>query len=467
MSSSSYKKRGWSLQSLQIQSMAKLVARVFALAVAIPVILAQSPVYGQCGGIGWTGATTCAAGSVCTYENDYYSQCVPTTSTTSSSKTSTTTSKTTSTTSTTKTTTTTSKTTTTTTSSPSGTACTVTAIAALASATAACTNIVISNLAVPSSTTLNLSKLKTGTTVTFTGTTTFAYTDWDDDLIEIGGEDITIIGAAGSIIDGNGQAWWDGQGSNGGVTKPDHFIVLKTTGTSLLQNLHIQNWPVHCFEITSASGTTITGLTLDNSAGNAPNSASDGDPAGHNTDGFDVSGSTNILITNSTVYNQDDCVAVTSGTNITVSNMVCDGGHGLSIGSVGGKSDNTVTDVFFSNSIVRNSQNGARIKTNADTTGTVTNVQYTNIQVSNISVYGIDVQQDYLNGGPTGDPTNGVILTDIIMTNITGTAAKGAQNYYILCGSGSCSDFTFNNIDITGGSDDSCNYTPSGNFKCT
>jgi polygalacturonase len=167
--------------------------------------------------------------------------------------------------------------------------------------------------------------------------------------------------------------------------------------------LHIQNWPVHCFEITSASGTTITGLTLDNSAGNAPNSASDGLPAAHNSDGFDVSGSTNIIIENTTVLNQDDCVAVTSGTNITVQNMVCDGGHGLSIGSIGGKSKNDVLNVLFTNSIVRNSENGARIKTNSGTTGSVTNVEWSNIQVSNISDYGIDVQQDYLNGGPTGE----------------------------------------------------------------
>ncbi|KAI0796064.1 glycosyl hydrolase family 61-domain-containing protein [Abortiporus biennis] len=31
--------------------------------------------YGQCGGIGWTGATTCVSGSTCTVLNDYYSQC--------------------------------------------------------------------------------------------------------------------------------------------------------------------------------------------------------------------------------------------------------------------------------------------------------------------------------------------------------------------------------------------------------
>jgi len=34
--------------------------------------------YGQCGGIGWTGATACASGFVCTMQNAYYSQCIPT-----------------------------------------------------------------------------------------------------------------------------------------------------------------------------------------------------------------------------------------------------------------------------------------------------------------------------------------------------------------------------------------------------
>ncbi|KZV91660.1 acetyl xylan esterase [Exidia glandulosa HHB12029] len=33
------------------------------------------PLWGQCGGIGFTGPTTCAAPSVCQYVNDWYSQC--------------------------------------------------------------------------------------------------------------------------------------------------------------------------------------------------------------------------------------------------------------------------------------------------------------------------------------------------------------------------------------------------------
>ncbi|KAF4574378.1 Endoglucanase EG-II [Pleurotus pulmonarius] len=38
---------------------------------------AQSRLYGQCGGVGWSGATTCVTGAVCSALNDYYSQCIP------------------------------------------------------------------------------------------------------------------------------------------------------------------------------------------------------------------------------------------------------------------------------------------------------------------------------------------------------------------------------------------------------
>jgi endoglucanase len=38
---------------------------------------AQQTLYGQCGGIGWSGPTTCVDGAVCVRSGDYYSQCVP------------------------------------------------------------------------------------------------------------------------------------------------------------------------------------------------------------------------------------------------------------------------------------------------------------------------------------------------------------------------------------------------------
>ncbi|KAI5121415.1 hypothetical protein M0805_003187 [Coniferiporia weirii] len=54
-----------------------LLSRLGASALLISAVAAQQSLYGQCGGIGWTGATTCVAGSVCTELNDYYFQCLP------------------------------------------------------------------------------------------------------------------------------------------------------------------------------------------------------------------------------------------------------------------------------------------------------------------------------------------------------------------------------------------------------
>lgn len=95
-----------------------------------------------------------------------------------------------------------------------------------------------------------------------------------------------------------------------------------------------------------------------------------------------------------------------------------------------------------------------------------TSISYTNISLKNISIYGIDIQQDYLNGGPTGNPSNGVIIKNITMSNISGTVQADAKDYYILCGEGSCSDFEFENVHVTGGSNSSCNVVPEGNFVC-
>jgi polygalacturonase len=121
--------------------------------------------------------------------------------------------------------------------------------------------------------------------------------------------------------------------------RPNHFIaVKKALGNSIIKDLYILNFPVHCFYITGSQGLVLENITLNNVAGDKPNAKSGGIPAGHNTDGFGIASSDNIILRNSRVWNQDDCVAITSGNNITVSDMYCYGGHGLSIGSVGGKS---------------------------------------------------------------------------------------------------------------------------------
>ncbi len=126
--------------------------------------------------------------------------------------------------------------------------------------------------------------------------------------------------------------------------------------------------------------------------------------AAHNTDGYEFSSTNSDTSLPSTtapnlspsspinvVFNEDDCVAITSGIDITARELTLgaaasalyfgrDGGHGLSIGSVGGKSDDAVQGVTFRDSTIVNSQDGCKIKTTSETTGSVDRVTHENIQ---------------------------------------------------------------------------------------
>ena len=97
--------------------------------------------------------------------------------------------------------------------------CYVTEYSAIPAATASCTAITLDGITVPGNSTIDLSNLKKNTKVTFKGTTFWEYFDANYPFIKVGGTDIEITAAEGAVLDGNGQSWWDGLGSNGGIAK--------------------------------------------------------------------------------------------------------------------------------------------------------------------------------------------------------------------------------------------------------
>lgn len=88
---------------------------------------------------------------------------------------------------------------------------------------------------------------------------------------------------------------------------------------------------------------------------------------------------------------------------------------------------------------------------------------FNDIQLSGITNYGVVIEQDYENGSPTGNPTTGVPITDLTVQQASGSIESDATPVYILCGDGSCSDWTWSNVDVTGGESSSkCKNVPSG-----
>ena len=99
-------------------------------------------------------------------------------------------------------------------------ACNIKTFDQVAGVIANCTNIAITDLSVPGNTTLDLTKLKPNSTVTFYGRTVWEYIyGANSDLMKIKGSNITLQGAPCSVLDGQGQFFWDGIGTNGGVPK--------------------------------------------------------------------------------------------------------------------------------------------------------------------------------------------------------------------------------------------------------
>ena len=80
--------------------------------------------------------------------------------------------------------------------------------------------ITFQDIKTPTNRTIDLSRLQPNTVVTFAGLTTFAFTNSSSlNPILLGGQNVTITSIPGAVIDGNGQAYWDGLGSNGRLPK--------------------------------------------------------------------------------------------------------------------------------------------------------------------------------------------------------------------------------------------------------
>ncbi|XP_057668029.1 polygalacturonase-like [Diorhabda carinulata] len=318
-----------------------------------------------------------------------------------------------------------------------------------------CTDIIISNLLVPGGETLNLNLTK-GTKVTFEGVTTFEVAYWNGFLVEFSGEGVYVEGAPGSILYARGEEYWDGQGGSGGVKKPK-FVHITTTGGSVFKNLYLLNCPFFCLNV-HASDLTISGWVIDVVAGNTR--------GGLNTDGLGVGYGRNILIENSIVLNQDDCIVVNGGSDMVFRNIQCYGTHGLSM-SVGNlanedEDEGVLKNITFTDCLVADGLYGIHLKTKKGH-ALITDVTYQNIALSGIQEDGIYINQDY---GDIGNLSALIEITDLKMINIYGSVqGELTRPVHIVCNENKCSNWTWSDINILGSGSSYCNFIPSG-FSC-
>jgi len=314
--------------------------------------------------------------------------------------------------------------------------CTVNSVASAADLSS-CTDVIIEAFTVPSGSTVTIAAAS-GATITQTGDITFAKTTSSGPLLTFDTDNVNYNGGDHNI-NGNGADYWDGQGTNGGVAKPHPFIKLKGYGT--FQDVTVLNSPAQAVSVGTTSTSVIEGITVNNAAGNT-------NSLGANTDGFDISAS-DVTLSKNVVTNQDDCVAINSGSSITIEDMTCTGSHGISIGSIA--SGKTVSGVTIARNTITGGLYGLRIKMDADATGaSVSDVTYTSNTVSGISDYGVLITQSY----PDEDGTPGTSspISGISFNLGETTVSVDSSAYTVVVDCGDCTGtWNFADLSASGG----------------
>ncbi|XP_073304367.1 exopolygalacturonase-like [Primulina huaijiensis] len=162
-----------------------------------------------------------------------------------------------------------------------------------------------------------------------------------------------VVVNGGGTINGRGDSLWEfSGGSKDGPCLPVS-LVFESVENSTMHNLNFVNSMGFHVKVTDSSSVALWNLTI-TAPGSSPN-----------TDGIHLSSSVNVNITDSTIGTGDDCISVGQGTeNIFISGITCGPGHGISIGSLGKRPDETsLKGISITNCTLTGTTNGARIKT--------------------------------------------------------------------------------------------------------
>ncbi|KAF5392804.1 hypothetical protein D9757_000920 [Collybiopsis confluens] len=280
----------------------------------------------------------------------------------------------------------------------------------------------------------------------------------------LGGQNIVLSG--GGTVGGAGQAWYDALPTNSTLLRPI-ILTLNQCNSVFVKNIRMLNSPNWFNLVNECTDVTYDNITISAVSTSANFIA--------NTDGWDIYRSDSVTIQNSVINNGDDCISfkpsprtifrvharqnlissIPDSTNVLISNLSCNGSHGISVGSLGqfaGVFD-IVENVTATNIRMTNTGNGPRIKAWAGEnvgSGIVKNITFANFALSKV-VTPIAIDQCYETATATcAEFPSNVIIQDLVFDNISGTGT-GSQVASLICSpDGRCSDISVNDLELTG-----------------
>ncbi|XP_052477101.1 probable polygalacturonase At1g80170 [Gossypium raimondii] len=242
------------------------------------------------------------------------------------------------------------------------------------------------------------------------------------------------------IINGQGDNWWklsckDNQKSCQ-LRKPTGFMIGHSKNVDM-KGLTFEDSPKMHIAFEDSTSIHATQLTI-KAPGNSPN-----------TDGIHIQRSTNVSIHNTTIQTGDDCISVGDGSKyISITNIECGPGHGISIGSLGimGKTEE-VEFVHVRNVSFHGTTNGVRIKTWQGGHGHARNIRFEDI-TSHASTRPIVIDQYYCPHKQCKNQTTAVEISNIAYENINGTSHKETAVQLSCSESSPCRNITMKNINL-------------------
>ncbi|KAI0488862.1 hypothetical protein KFK09_028701 [Dendrobium nobile] len=232
---------------------------------------------------------------------------------------------------------------------------------------------------------INVSSLTVQMQATLTATTDlnkFKSPHW----VEFGWVDGLIL--TGGIFDGQGAVSWP---FNKCPTQmdckvlPTNILFVNTTNTVAtgITSINSKFFHIAILSCTNFKGTNFKIRAPENSP---------------NTDGIHLERNSGVTLSHLTIGTGDDCVSIGQGnSDVTLRNIKCGPGHGISVGSLGRyKGEGDVTGLLVKNCTITGTTNGLRIKTwqNSPSPSIATNLTFDNIIMNNVD-RPIVIDQEY------------------------------------------------------------------------
>ncbi|XP_027367935.1 exopolygalacturonase clone GBGE184-like [Abrus precatorius] len=158
------------------------------------------------------------------------------------------------------------------------------------------------------------------------------------------------------VFDGQGAVSWplnDCRQTKGNCAPLPSSLKFDGVNNSVVTNITSLNSKQFHFHLHGCNNISFSNLNI-TAPGNSPN-----------TDGMHISTSDRINVSSSIIGTGDDCISIGhTATNITITNITCGPGHGISVGSLGKRpEERSVNGVTVTNCTFIKTTNGARIKT--------------------------------------------------------------------------------------------------------